>query len=316
MADRTYLIENTLYAEVTNRIITALEAGVAPWVRPWRADVEGGRPRNGSTNRPYRGLNVLLTAMSGYASSRWYTFNQASLLKGRVRRGEKGTTLILWRFVETPRVDCNGAAVGEPDALGATTTARTMPLLRSYVVFNAEQIEWPTGSKHAPFQPTEAVEADDNYAEVEAVVAATGATIEHHGVRAFYTPTEDKVVVPMKSRFEESSAYYATLTHELGHWSGHEGRLNRNLTGRFGTESYAAEELVAELASAFLCADLGVAGALMHAEYIGSWIKVLKQDKKAIFTATRLAQEAADYILGRKVGGTLDEPASAEQEAA
>ena len=132
MADRTYLIENTLYAEVTNRIITALESGTAPWVRPWRADVEGGRPRNGSTNRPYRGLNVLLTAMSGYASSRWYTFNQASLLKGRVRRGEKGTTLILWRFVE--RTGAGDAADGDAgDAGDAAPKTQTLPLLRSYV---------------------------------------------------------------------------------------------------------------------------------------------------------------------------------------
>lgn len=307
---RTYLLSDT-YNEVTDRIVAALEQGVAPWVCPWRRDSsgDGGRPHNGASGHVYKGINVVLTGMSGFASSRWYTYRQALALGGQVRRGERGTTVIYWQFIEAK------AAADREDGEGAK--GRKIPVLKSYAVFNAEQITWTPGSKHELVEPATSTDgSDDNYEHVEKAIASTGATIEHHGVRAFYTPTGDKVVVPIKSRFDGAAAYYATVMHELGHWTGHESRLARDLKGRFGSESYAAEELVAELAAAFLGADLGVAGHLQHAEYIGSWIKVLKSDKRAIFTASRMAQEAADYILGRKVKDTLDESASGVQEAA
>ncbi len=305
---RTYLLSDT-YNEVTDRIVAALEQGVAPWVCPRRRDSCGGRPHNGASGHVYKGINVVLTGMSGFTSSRWYTYRQALALGGQVKRGARGTTVIYWQFIEA-----KAAADGE----GGDAKGRKIPILKSYAVFNADQVTWAPGSKHAvTVEPTADTNGDDAYKHVEGVVAATGAAIEHQGTRAFYSPTEDRIVLPAKARFEDSSAYFATVLHELGHWTGAEGRLNRDLKGRFGpAESYAAEELVAELAAAFLCADLGVTGHLQHESYIGSWIKVLRQDKKAIFTAARLAQEAADYILGRKVGGTLDEPASGEQEAA
>ena len=306
---RTYLLSDT-YNEVTDRIVAALEAGVAPWVCPWRRDcADGGRPHNGASGHVYKGINVVLTGMSGFASSRWYTYRQALALGGQVKRGVKGTTVIYWQFIE---------AKGTPDDEHAeSATGRKIPILKSYAVFNAEQITWVSGSKHSLVEPVEeAGDADNNYEHVEKAIAATGAKIEHHGVRTFYYAATDAITVPVNSRFDENSAYFATVLHELGHWTGAEGRLNRDLKGRFGSESYAAEELVAELAAAFLGAELGVAGHLQHAEYIGSWIRVLKADKKAIFTTARLAQEAADYILGRKVGGTLDEPVTGQQEAA
>ena len=215
------------------------------------------------------------------------------------------------------RIHCSGAVVGEPDALGATTTARTMPLLRSYVVFNAEQITWPEGSKHGLVEATSDSDgADDNYKHVEQIIGATGAEIDHQGTRAFYSPATDSITVPAKSRFDTPSAYYATALHEVAHWTGAESRLNRDLKGRFGSESYACEELIAELAAAFLSADLGVTGHLQHESYIASWIKVLKSDKRAIFTAARLAQEAADFILGRRAANGHVEPANDQHEAA
>lgn len=316
---RTYLLSDT-YNEVTDRIVAALEQGVAPWVCPWRRDScgDGGRPHNGASGHVYKGINIVLTGMGGFASSRWYTYRQALALGGQVKRGQKGTTVIYWAFVE--------AKDKTPAEGDGEVTGRKIPVLKSYTVFNCEQVEWPCGSKHAVTVATATVAstpdtdgsdgADDNYTHVEGVVAATGAEIEHHGVRAFYSPSEDKIVLPVKSRFDDSTAYYATVLHELGHWSGHETRLCRNLTGRFGSDSYSAEELTAELASAFLCAELGVAGHLQHAEYIASWIRVLKSDKKAIFTAARLAQEAADFALGRRAAADHGEPANGDQEAA
>jgi len=281
-----------IHAEVTDRIVAALEAGTAPWVCPWRRDGEGGRPRNGSSGHQYKGVNVILTGMSGFATSRWYTFRQAGDLGGQVRRGERGTTVVYWQFIDAKHADA-----GKGADKGAAPHARKIPFLRAYTIFNAEQIEWPEGSKHAVAEVASTDNADDNYEQVEAVIGASGASISHLGTRAYYSPVEDRIVVPARARFDSNSAYFATVLHELAHWTGHSARLGRDLKGRFGSESYAAEELVAEMAAAFLAADLGIAGHLQHAEYIASWIKVLKGDKRAIFTASRMSQEAADYLL-------------------
>ena len=289
-------VPRDLFAEVTDRIVAALEAGTAPWVCPWRRDGDGGRPHNGASGHVYRGMNVILTSMSGFASSRWYTYKQAGDLGGQVRRGERGTSVIYWAFVDAKHANQDKDAADS----GARPHSRKIPFLRAYTVFNCEQIEWPEGSMHAVADvgsDTDASANDDNYEQVEAVVTASGAAITQQGTRAYYSSGDDRIVVPSKARFDSNSAYFGTVLHELAHWTGHESRLGRDLKGRFGTESYAAEEMVAEIASAFLSAELGIAGKLQHAEYIANWIKVLKGDKKAIFTASRLAQEAADYLL-------------------
>ena len=288
-----------LYQEVTDRIVTALEEGVAPWVCPWRRDGDGGRPRNGASGHIYKGVNILLTGMSGFASSRWYTYKQAQARGAHVRRGEKGTQVIYWRFIE---------AKGDEDKHGedADRPARRIPILRCYSVFCAEQIEWPEGSKHAVQirGDDQALDLDTDFEDARTLIKAAGADIKHGGTRAFYAPTGDYIRVPDTGRFQNTGDYHATVLHELAHWTGHENRLDRDLAGRFGDESYAAEELVAELAAAFLCADLGVPGQLQHAEYIGHWIKVLKRDKRAVFTASRMAQEAADYLIGTRDANT------------
>ncbi len=180
-------------------------------------------------------------------------------------------------------------------------TGRRIPLLKTYTVFNAEQVAWPANSKHdiQAARGNDDATQDADHEDALALVEATKAVIHNGGNRAYYSPGEDYIRVPVLSRFEQAGDYHAIVLHELAHWTGHESRLARDLTGRFGSDAYAAEELVAELASAFLCAELGVAGKLHHAEYIGSWIKVLQGDKRAIFTASRMAQEAADYLAGR-----------------
>ena len=283
-----------LYQEVTDRIVAALEQGTAPWVCPWRRDGDGGRPHNGASGHQYKGVNVILTGMSGFATSRWYTFRQAQDLGACVRKGEKGTVVIYWQFIDAQAAR-EGKDAGDK---GTGTQARKIPFLKAYCVFNAEQITWPEGSKHAVVAPACNDNADDcNYELVEGVVGSSGASIAHLGTRAYYSPLDDRIVVPGRARFESASAYYSTMMHELAHWTGHASRLDRDLKGRFGSESYAAEELVAEMAAAFLAAELGLAGKLQHAEYIANWIKVLKGDKRAVFTASRLAQEAADYLL-------------------
>ena len=138
----------------------------------------------------------------------------------------------------------------------------------------------------------------DDHGDARALVDGVGADIRHGGMKAYYAPQSDQIRVPDASRFETPGDYYSTVLHELAHWTGHQDRLARDLTGRFGSESYAAEELVAELAAAFMCADLAVPGKLQHTEYIGSWSKVLRDDKRAVFTAARMAQESADYLVG------------------
>ncbi len=287
-----------LYREVTDRIVAALEQGVAPWVCPWRRDGEGGRPRNGASGHVYKGVNVVLTGMAGFASSRWYTFNQAKHLGGHIRKGEKGTQVIYWTFVDARNsaADCN---VG--DEADTAKLPRRIPILKCYTVFNAEQIAWPEGSKHAVHQgdDDQVLGLGGDFDDARVLVEGTGAVIRHGGSRAYYSPGDDYIRLPDLHRFDGAGDYYATALHELAHWTGHESRLGRDLTGRFGTEAYAAEELVAELAAAFLGADLGVAGRLQHAEYIGAWLRVLKGDKRAVFTASRLAQEAADYLTAR-----------------
>lgn len=283
-----------LYQEVTDRIVTALEAGVAPWVRPWSVACEGGRLRNGCTGHVYRGINVVLLAVAGFASARWYSYRQAQQLGGQVRKGEKGTRVIYWQFID--RTTANTQDADGDD--GRTT--KKIPLLKHFTVFNSEQITWSEGSAHAVAEPeaTGNNNDGDDYAHVHQLVDSTGARVEHHGVRAYYSSAEDQIVLPPRSRFDGLAAYHATLLHELAHWTGHGSRLDGNLTGRFGSESYAAEELVAQLASAFMCSAMGIDGRLQHAEYVGSWVKVLSNDKRAIFTASRLAQQAADFVLG------------------
>ena len=272
-------------AEVTNQILADLEAGVAPWIRPWAGGSPGvrpGMPSNFATGRGYRGANVLIlwmqAAVRGYMDTRWLTYKQAAQLGGHVKKGEKGTKVVFWKAVTK-------------DAEKEGEEKRRLLYAREYTVFNVEQCE---GLDVTPIAPPPAPSED----EVLAMVTRLGVLVEHGGSEACYSPLLDRVRMPRLETFVDQGAYRSILLHETAHWTGHPSRLKRDLSGRFGSESYAFEELVAEMGSAFMCAALGVEGRLQHSQYIGDWIRVLKNDRFAVFTAARMAQEAMELVLG------------------
>jgi antirestriction protein ArdC len=297
-----------IYAEVTTKILEQLEAGVAPWVRPWSTSpkLAGHRgrsyPHNVVSNRNYRGINALLlmmlSASKGYPSGAWATYKQIAARGGQVRRGEKATQIVYFGKIDV-QDKRDGAS---PD------DKRTIPLLRYFSVFNIAQADWKNGD---PFRPVEGepADGDDALPDCEATIRATGAIIKHGGDSAFYMPSADMINLPAKKAFVDKGAYYSTAFHELTHWTGHASRCDRKLSAHFGNPDYAFEELVAELGSAFLCASHGVNGTLRHAEYLGHWIKVLKEDNTAIFKASALAQKAADYIQQQSEAEVIEEAA-------
>ncbi|MEL6364102.1 MAG: zincin-like metallopeptidase domain-containing protein [Pseudomonadota bacterium] len=284
------------YKEVTDKIIAELEKGRAPWVQPWasRKDVGGtplGLPLNASTGRTYSGINILLPWSAAIDGGReahsWLTFKQVLVLGGCVRKGERGT-MVVYADTFTPKAEQERAAeTGE--------AAQTVGFLKRYTVFNIAQCdglpETVTGSA-TPLPEREIIP------RAEAAIKATGADFRIGGDRAFYVPSEDFIQVPPQQAFFDQINYYRTALHELSHWTGHPSRLDRKLTTRFGTKDYAREELVAELGAAFLCAELSIASTVRHADYIGSWLEVLREDKRAIFKAASLASKAAAFVLG------------------
>jgi antirestriction protein ArdC len=288
-------MRNDVYERVTNQIVSELEKGVRPWLKPWSADHAGGRiqrPLRGN-GVPYRGINVLMlwseSLDKGFASPTWMTFRQAAELGGHVCKGERGSVVVYASKLSRSETD--------PDT--GEDSSREIPFLKSYSVFNVEQIEGlPDQYYVKPEVQTDPVE---RIAGADAFAAATGAEIIHGGTMACYNVGRDRVQMPVFECFRDAHSYYATLIHELTHWTRHPSRLEREFgRKRFGDEGYAMEELVAELGAAFLCADLGLAPEPRddHAAYIGSWLKVLKDDKHAIFTAASHAQRAADFLHG------------------
>ena len=286
-------VEFDIYQSVTDRIVAALEAGTPPWVRPW-STLGDARPRNALSGHLYRGINFWVLASQtdalGYEASRWLTFRQAVNLGGRVRRGEHGTRIVYFRMTELP--DRSGAS-SSPSPAGAST--RVVPLLRTFTVFNVAQIEDLPASlvSVAPLVPVWSP-----MEEAERLILASGAQIRHGGDRAYYQPSLDHIQLPLRRAFPDAASYYGTALHELVHWTGHPGRCARDLTGRFGDGAYAAEELIAELGAAFLCAHCRIDGQLQHPGYIAHWLRVLRADKRAIFTAAARAQQAADHLVG------------------
>lgn len=273
-------------AEITAKIVEALESGAAPWVRPWKSGVGpdvgmagASIPSNASSGRCYRGVNVFIlwaTAFRfGYSDARWLTFNQARNLGGSVRKGEKGTQIVFWKW--TVRDE------GLP-------TEKRIPMARAFTVFNVEQCDGLELEAAAP--PVEHV-----LGAADRVAEQAGARVVRGGDVACYSRGADFITVPVAEAFVDAGAYEATLLHELTHWTGHASRLDRQFGKRFGDDAYAAEELVAELGAAFLCARLGIQGKLQHTEYLAHWAKVLRADKYAIFTAASAAEKAAALLL-------------------
>lgn len=271
------------YQTITDRIVEKLEAGgLEAWRKPWRDMAENGMPFNGSSCRPYHGVNVLLLAFSGYADSRWYTYRQAAELGAHVRKGEKATQIVYWNPVSKKATDANGEE-----------TTRSIPLLRVFSIFNAEQVD---GLKVRP-AASQPIDLGARYRDAKEVLEATGAVVEHRGDRACFAPSLDRILLPRPEAFTSIEEYWATRAHETIHWTGHPSRLDRTFGKRFGDSAYAVEELVAEMGAAFVCARLGIAGDLQHPEYLASWLGVLKADKRALFTASAAARKAADLIL-------------------
>jgi antirestriction protein ArdC len=289
---------------ITQEIIARLEAGTKPWVQPWRG-VPVSRPLR-ACGIPYRGMNVfwlwMVADMCGYASPYWMTYNQAKTLGAQVRKGEKSTIAIFYKSY-TKEVEA-------PDTGEKSDEARRV--LKAYPVFNADQVEGLPERFH-PAVTLDLVEPEGREAELDAYFAAIPVNLRHLGCEAYYEPTTDRVTMPPASLFSGFDHYYATLAHELSHWTGHSSRLARDLKNRFGTAAYAAEELVAELSSAMLGAELGLPVTHLdsHASYIEHWLKLLREDDRAILTAAAKAEEASSLLLklgGRTIADVADEP--------
>ncbi len=277
-------------ARITAAIISRLEAGTKPWVQPWRG-APVSRPLR-ACGTPYRGMNVfwlwMAADMCGYASPFWMTYAQATALGAQVRKGEKSTIAIFYksytREVESP--DC------------AETCEEARRVMRAYAVFNADQIDGLPERFH-PALSQELVEPEGRRAELDRFFSAIPAKIRYQGSEAYYEPGLDRITMPPANLFPDVDLLFSTLGHELGHWSGHSSRLDRDLGHRFGSAAFAAEELIAELSSAMLGAELGLPVAHLdnHASYIESWIKLLRHDDRAILTAAARAEEASSLLL-------------------
>ena len=286
----------SLYDEVTAKIIRQLEAGVFPWVQPWSSEAAcPGLPRNAVSGRPYSGINVLIlwgaVFEGSYPSQDWLTFRQALAAGGCVRKSERGQTVFYAdRFV--PKGD-------ERHEQGEDAEARSIPFLKRFVVFNAAQCDGLPARLTADPAP---LPEREQHEQAEGLIAATGADFCIGGPSAFYSPGGDFVQVPPQPAFPQQIDYYRTALHELGHWTGDASRLARDQSGGFGSAIYAREELCAELASAFLCAALGIVPTVSHADYLGNWLAVLRADNRAIFKAASQASKAADYLLAFSQG--------------
>lgn len=290
------------YQEVTDAIIAALEAGTKPWEQEWQGGVLQTPYRiNGE---PYRGINVLLLWLAyqqkGLRGRTWMTFKQALDLGGAVRKGEKGTKIVFFKKLD----------ITDQDEQTGEEIERSVPMLRTYTVFNVDQIDGLPDKPEFASKPLQLVAGIERDEEAEAALRSCGATILEQGGAAYYSPSADHVVMPEFARFTSCTGYLATLAHELCHWTGHKSRLDRAQGNKFGSPAYALEELVAELGAAFIGARLGFAGDHIenHAAYLQSWIKGLREDKRAIFRVAAAAQAAADMVLANTGTAAAAEP--------
>jgi len=279
----------SIYDEITSRVLQKLESGVESWQRPWRTI----GPVNALTNRAYRGINILLLGIAaserGYASNGWVAFRAAAAAGGHVTRGERATTIVWWerRVVTSSEKDISEIA----DA--AMCESRSSWLTRTYSVFNLDQCE---GLASLREQSTRKIAHHELVGACERIVVASGARIRAGGASASYCPATDTISLPALQQFSSADSYYATLFHELTHWTGAPDRLNRKRSVRFGSDAYAFEELVAELGAAFLCGRCAIPHVTRAAAYLDGWLRVLRSDSRAIVAAARLASASSDYL--------------------
>jgi antirestriction protein ArdC len=287
---RTFSPSPSPASRITNAIIERLEAGTKPWVKPWRGGPVSRPLRVCGT--PYRGMNTfwlwMVADMCGYASPYWMTYAQASKLGGQVRKGEKSTIAIFYKSYSKE--------VEAPDT--GERTDETRRVLKAYAVFNVDQIDGLPARFH-PKPVMQLFEPEGRSAQLDAFFKTIPAVIRHQGSEAYYEPGADRVTMPPAHLFDGFDHYYAILAHELSHWTGHASRLGRDLKNRFGSAAYAAEELIAELSSAIMGAELGLPVTLLdsHASYVDHWLTLLRGDDRAILTAAARAEEAASLLL-------------------
>jgi antirestriction protein ArdC len=285
-----------VYTRITDKIIADLEQGVRTWMKPWNAGNTAGRITRPLRHNgvPYSGINILMlwaeAVTHGFTAPIWMTFRQATELSAHVRKGEKGSLVVYANAISRTEEGDNGEE-----------TEREIHYMKGYTVFNVEQIDGlPEHYYGKPeIQTTPAL----RIAHAEEFFAATKTEIRYRGDRAYYSQDGDYIQMPIIESFRDAESFYATLAHESAHWTKHPARLDRSFDRKtWGDEGYAREELVAELASAFLCADLGLTPEVRddHASYIAEWLKVLQNDKRAIFSAAAHAQKAVDYVHGLK----------------
>jgi antirestriction protein ArdC len=282
-----------VYAKVTSQIVNAIEQGVGNWRIPWHTSGRfASSPINATSRKAYRGINtVCLWAAAeakGYDSGEWSTYQQWQERGAQVRKGEKATTVVFWKFA-------NGTAENQDGEGDQLATGSRLLFTRGYAVFNAAQVDGYTPKAEPVVTMPERIERAETWFQ------SIGADVRNGGNRAYYTTADDHIQMPPFAAFVENVSYYSTVAHEHTHWTARAERCDRQLGKRFGDSAYAAEELIAELGAAFVCAHLGLSTEPRedHAQYIQSWLKVLRADKRAIFTAASKAQQAADYLLKR-----------------
>lgn len=273
------------YADITQQIIALMESGHLNLKNDLLSD---GFPYNASTKRQYNGINLLMLVgvknKFGYQSNGWLTFNQVKELGGHVRKGEKGAPIAFFSQITAEAANESGEE------------EKKIPFLKKFIVFNVEQCD----NLPENIACLDAVKTDFvPMAEIDVLAEKMGVNVIHDdGNRIFYSPSRDTVTIPHPENFVSTANYYASLLHELIHATGNKSRLARDFSGRFGSEAYAFEELVAELGAAFLCGDYGLIDATVenHAAYLQNWLQILKDDKKAIFHASSKAGQAAQYL--------------------
>lgn len=319
-------MKEDIRSKIVADFVAKLEKGVAPWVRPWTGS---SIPVNHLTGKEYRGANILVLWMAaldrGYGSNRWLTFRQATEVAVRearargvkaekktnprthstyyvdaktgelipsVRKGEKGTSIVFWKFEDKIVRDEKGEE-----------SRRRFAYARGYTVFNIEQCEISKPKSDITVQAS----THERNPSAEITITNTKADIRFGGGMAYFQPKGDFIGMPEFEDFKNAESFYGTMFHELGHWSGHDTRLNRTFGKRFGDKDYAKEELVAELSSAFLCASHGIGSSLQHPEYLGHWVKALGENPSVLFSVASQAQKAADFVMGKKVEGSATE---------
>jgi len=282
------------YEIITDQIIADIETGKASgteWVMPWHSKAAAGMPISLSTGKAYNGVNIISLWASayrqGFESSLWGTFKQWRAKGANVKRGEKGTKIVFWKQLEISDT--------------GSDESRVIPMAKAYTVFNADQVD----GYQVDAEPVADPQGADALADIDALIGATGANIEHVGNQACYIPTMDQIRMPKRESFIDTANstatenYYSTMFHELAHWTGAAHRLDRTKGKRFGDTAYAFEELVAELSAAFTCAFTGVTSSPRadHAQYIANWLGALKSDKRFIFDAAKYASKATQWIV-------------------